>query len=481
VSAHDLILLLPVILIAATAILLMLIVAIKRNHQLTFAVSLVGIVISFVSLWPASEGSPRAVSALLLVDRFALFYMGLLLASTAAILLYSYNYLDAQQEHKEEFYMLVLLATTGGMVLVASSHFVSFFLGLEILSIALYGLVAYLRTGSRPLEAGMKYLVLASSSGAFLLFGMALIYGETGSLEFGRISSVFRSQATTDSGLLLAGATLMMTGIGFKLALVPFHLWTPDVYQGAPLPVTALVATVSKASVFALLLRWLHPFSSAGSSLWIVLAVSAVASMLAGNLLALFQGNIKRILAYSSIAHMGYFFVAILAGGTLGFEAATYYLIAYLVTITGAFAVLTVSSSEGSENCDIADFKGLFWRRPLLAAVFTAMLLSLAGIPLTAGFLGKFYVLTAGVSSESWGLVFVLIVSSVIGLFYYLRIVVALYSPALEDARSTRRTPTPVPATLSLTALAVVLFCFGVYPSLLWRAVALAVGSLNRL
>jgi NADH-quinone oxidoreductase subunit N len=479
-SAHDLILLLPVILIAATAILLMLIVAIKRSHQLTFAVSLIGIVIAFISLWPAAQGSPRPVSTLLVIDQFALFYMGLLLASTAAILLYSYSYLDAQQEHKEEFYILVLLAVAGGMVLVASSHFISFFLGLEILSIALYGLVAYLRTGSRPLEAGMKYLVLASSSAAFLLFGMALIYSETGSLEFGWISSVFRSQPATNNGLLLAGAVLMMTGIGFKLALVPFHLWTPDVYQGAPLPVAALVATVSKASVFALLLRWLHPFSGGGGPLWIVLAVSAVASMLAGNLLALFQSNVKRILAYSSIAHMGYFFVAILAAGSLGFEAATYYLIAYLVTITGAFAVLTVICSEGTESCEIVDFRGLFWHRPVLTGVFTAMLLSLAGIPLTAGFLGKFYVLTAGVSSETWGLVFVLIISSVIGLFYYLRIVVALYAPARDDARSAQRHPTALPAVLSLTALAVFLVCFGVYPTLLWRAVALAVDSLNR-
>jgi NADH-quinone oxidoreductase subunit N len=478
-SAHDLTLLLPVILIAATSILLMLIVAIKRSHPLTFAVSLVGIVVAFISLWPAAEAGPRPVSTLLVIDQFALFYMGLLLASTAAILLYSYGYLDTQQEHKEEFYILVLLAAAGGMVLVASSHFASFFLGLEILSIALYGLVAYVRTGSRPLEAGMKYLVLASSSGAFLLFGMALIYSEAGSLEFGRISTVLRSQPAINNGLLLAGATLMMTGIGFKLALVPFHLWTPDVYQGAPLPVAALVATVSKASVFALLLRWLHPFSG-GGPLWIVLAVSAAASMLAGNLLALFQNNVKRILAYSSIAHMGYFFVAILAAGRLGFEAATYYLIAYLVTITGAFAVLTVVCSDGAESCEIADFRGLFWRRPVLTGVFTAMLLSLAGIPLTAGFLGKFYVLTAGVSSATWGLVFVLIISSVIGLFYYLRIVVALYAPALEHARPAGEPRTGLPAMLSLTALAVFLFCFGVYPTLLWRAVALAVDSLGR-
>jgi NADH-quinone oxidoreductase subunit N len=478
-SASDLAVSIPVILIAATAVLLMVMVAIKRKHRPIFAVSLVGIVAAFISLWPVSQCVPHTVSALLLVDSFAIFYIGLLLATSAAVLLFAYGYLERQRAHKEEFYILVLLATAGAMVLVESSHFASFFLGLEILSVALYALVAYLRTGSLPLEAGIKYLVLASSSAAFLLFGMALIYEETGSLDFSRIANVFaHPQTGTHTGLLFAGPTLLMTGVGFKLALVPFHLWTPDVYEGAPLPVTALIATVSKASVFGLLLRWLHPFSTSGGPIWILLAVSAIASMLAGNLLALFQSNIKRILAYSSIAHMGYFFVAILAGGALGFQAATYYLVAYLVTITGALGVLTALSRGETEDCDIENYRGLFWRQPILAGVFTTMLLSLAGIPLTAGFLGKFYVLAAGASSAAWGLVFVLIVSSVIGLFYYLRIVVTLYDAPDEDL-AIERSSTPPAAGLSLTVLTALLVFFGVYPSALWRAIALAVLSLK--
>lgn len=479
-NASDLVASLPIIIIAATSVLLMVMVAVKRDHRLSLAVSLVGIAAAFISLWPAAHAGPRAVSALLFIDSFALLYMGILLATNVAILLFAYGYLDAQNEHKEEFYILVLLATAGAMVLVSSSHFASFFLGLEILSVALYALVAYLRTGALPLEAGIKYLVLASSSAAFLLFGMALIYEESGSLNFGRIASVFLSPQMSHTGLLFAGATLVMTGVGFKLALVPFHLWTPDVYEGAPLPVTALVATVSKASVFGLLLRWLHPFASGNNPLWTILAVSAVASMLAGNLLALLQTNVKRILAYSSIAHMGYFFVAILAGGNLGFQAASYYLVAYLVTITGAFAVLTVICAGRTERCQIEDYRGLFWRRPVIAGVFTAMLLSLAGIPLTAGFLGKFYVLTAGAVSQTWGLIFVLIVSSVIGLFYYLRIVVALYAPEQEGDFVSEPALTPFAARLSLTALTICLLCLGLYPTLLWRAVASAVDSLSR-
>jgi NADH-quinone oxidoreductase subunit N len=478
-NASDLTVSMPLILIGATAVLLMVLVAIKRNHKLIFAVSLGGIAAAFISLWPVSKSVPHTVSALLLVDSFAIFYMGLLLATSVAVLLFAYTYLERQRAHKEEFYILVLLATLGAMVLVESSHFASFFLGLEILSVALYALVAYFRTGSLPLEAGIKYLVLASSSAAFLLFGMALIYEEAGSLDFSRIANVFdHPQMGTHTGLLFAGAALLMTGIGFKLALVPFHLWTPDVYEGAPLPVTTLIATVSKASVFGLLLRWLHPFSMTGGPIWIILAVSAIASMLAGNLLALFQSNVKRILAYSSIAHMGYFFVAILAGGALGFQAATYYLVAYLVTITGALGVLTTLCPGDTEYCDIENYRGLFWRQPVLAGVFTAMLLSLAGIPLTAGFLGKFYVLAAGASSAAWGLVFILIVSSVIGLFYYLRIVVALYATPTEGPAIERSAASPT-AGLSLAALTALLIFFGVYPSALWRAIALAVLSLK--
>jgi NADH-quinone oxidoreductase subunit N len=365
------------------------------------------------------------------------------------------------------------------MTLVASNHFASFLLGLEVLSVALYALIAYLRTGSLPLEAGIKYLVLASSSAAFLLFGMALIYEQAGSLQFGAMASAFTgSQPMGQPMIFFAGAALVFTGVGFKLALVPFHLWTPDVYEGAPLPVTVLIATVSKASVFGLLLRWIHPLSRPDSPLWVVLAISAIASMLAGNLLALLQTNVKRLLAYSSIAHMGYFLVALLAGGALGLQAATYYLIAYLVTISGAFGVLTMLSTGEEESCGIDDYRGLFWRRPVVAGVLTAMLFSLAGIPLTAGFLGKFYVIAAGASATVWTLVFTLIVSSVIGLFYYLRVVVALYAPN-DRAIVSERTTSLFASRFCLAALKVLLVCFGIWPSLIWPALTAAANSVR--
>jgi NADH-quinone oxidoreductase subunit N len=348
----------------------------------------------------------------------------------------------------------------------------SVFLSLELLSISLYALIAYPRKESLPLEAGIKYLVLAASSSAFLLFGFAVMYVSDGNMQFSR------NAAGSPAGVLpiayLAGIVLVMTGIGFKLAVVPFHLWTPDVYQGAPLPVTAFVATVSKGGVFAFLLRWMQWRSATGNQVLIILTIIAIASMLAGNLLALRQTNIKRLLAYSSIAHMGYFLVAVIAGGSLGTAAATYYLAAYIVTILGAFGCLLALTGSTRDVETFDDIRGLYWRSPILACVFTAMVLSLAGIPLTAGFLGKFYVFTAGASAATWGLVTILIVSSTIGLVYYLRIIVAMFTASDHGEKDVERTPTGIISGFALAALTLALFVLGVYPEPLWTAIKAA-------
>ncbi len=321
-----------------------------------------------------------------ILDSYSVLYMAILLAAAGFVFLFAYDYLDRRQEHREEFYLLVLLATTGSMVLAASRNFASLFLGLELLSVALYALIAYLRHERVCIEAGIKYLVLAASSSSVLLFGLALIYSETGSMDLSQFVTISNS-GPGGSVVLLAGTMLALVGIGFKLAVVPFHMWTPDVYEGAPLPVTAFVATVSKGGMFALVLRWFHPAASGGlrGATGAVLAVIAIASMLSGNLLALRQMNVKRILAYSSIAHMGYLLVALLAGGALGLAAGTYYLIAYLVTILGAFGTMTALSGARREAASIESYRGLFWERPMVAGVFTTMLLSLAGIPSDRG------------------------------------------------------------------------------------------------
>jgi NADH-quinone oxidoreductase subunit N len=357
------------------------------------------------------------------------------------------------------------------------------FLGLELLSVALYSLIAYVRTESSSIEAGIKYLILAASSSAALLFGLALIYAESGSMELSQFAAAMTGTLRSGSSLpLLTGLVLVLTGIGFKLAVVPFQLWTPDVYEGAPLPVTAFIATVSKAGMFAFLLRWFHVHDAGVAGVpGLILTLVAIASMLAGNLLALLQTNVKRILAYSSIAHMGYLLVALLAGGRLGAPAATYYLAAYAATILAALGLMTMLSGPRQEAAAIDAYRGLFWRRPLLAAAFTTTLLSLAGIPLTAGFLGKFYVITAGASASRWVLLFTLVASSTIGLFYYLRIVVAMYSQAGGADFETMPTASPLSlaSALALATLTGVIVMLGVYPAPLWSAIVEATRALG--
>lgn len=467
--------LLPLHLVAATAIAVMLGIAARRSHALTAGLTLGGLAAAFLSVFVAEPVIPRQVSSLLLMDHYALFFTGLLIASAAAVVVLCYRYLENYAGHREELYLLLLLATLGCIVLVTSIHFASFLLGLEILSVSLYALISYFRESARALEAGFKYLVLASASAAFLLFGMALIYAVTGTMTFSSLRDL--APSGPDSIPLVAGVALSVTGIGFKLGVVPFHLWTPDVYEGAPAPVTAFIATASKTAMVALLLRYVPPSALAYRPVFWVFCLIAIASMCAGNLLALRQTNVKRILAYSSIAHFGYILVAFLAGTAMAAGAVGFYLVGYTVALIAAFGIVTMLSGSEGDAANIEDYRGLFWRRPAIAGIFTAVLFSLAGIPATIGFFGKFYVLAAGAAVSAWALIIVLVLSSVAGLFYYLRIVVTLYSAPREQ-------PSPIPAMAEgglyvLAVLTILLIWFGMYPSPLLRLIQTAVSGLN--
>jgi NADH-quinone oxidoreductase subunit N len=460
-TTSDLTALFPLLLIAASAVIVMLGIAFRRSPALAAGLTLAGLTAAFASIWPAASVVPRQVTPLLIVDKYALFYIGLIVASAAAVVVFSSQYFNKREGRREELYLLLLLATLGCAVLVVGTHFASFLLGLEVLSVSLYAMVAYLTDRKVSLEAGIKYLILASASAAFLFFGMALIYADTGAMEFSRLGEAL---LLNPGFTLLAGIALTIIGIGFKLGVVPFHLWTPDVYQGVSPPVTAFVATTSKTAMVALLLRYIYMSGALQyRAIFLVFAVIAVLSMCAGNFLALRQANVKRILAYSSIAHFGYILVAFLTNSTMAIDAVAFYLVAYTVTMLAALGVVTTLSGSGRDAEALEDYRGLFWRRPALAGAFTAALLSLAGIPATMGFVGKFYILASGANARAWPLIVTLVVTSVAGLFYYLRIVATLYA---DPAEHTAPEPAVSRSTaLVLAVLALLLIWLGVYPT----------------
>ncbi|MDA8163488.1 MAG: NADH-quinone oxidoreductase subunit N [Desulfobacteraceae bacterium] len=430
ITGADLIALLPFLILGGAPVVVMLAIAVHRHHGLTLGLTAGFLTAAFLALPGVLSRLPRQATPLIAADSYAFFYTGLILLASLVVALLSYGHLEKRQVVREELYILLLLAALGAAVLAAASHFVSFFLGLEILSVSLYPLIAYERRSGRGAEAGIKYLILAAASASFLIFGMALVYSRYGTMEFSRIGGAFA--APGGAGIVaVAGLAMIVVGIGFKLGMAPFHMWTPDIFEGAPPPVAGFIATVSKGAMFALLLRYFSQVPITAPVL-AIFTVIAIGSMFVGNLLALFQQNVKRILAYSSIAHLGYLLVAFLASGPLRPMAVTFYLTAYFVTTLGAFGVVTVLSGRVRDADELEDYRGLSRRSPWLTGVFTAMLLSLAGMPLTAGFIGKFYLVAAGAGSSLWLLVIVLLVNSTIGLFYYLRLIAVLFAAPPE-------------------------------------------------
>lgn len=454
----------PLIALAAGAVLILLIAAIGRNHRLVNMLALSVLIVSAYSLSVTPD--QIAADSLFTADGFSGFFILLILGGAFMVVLLSYHYLEHINLNREEFYVLILTGTLGACALASAQHMVSFFLGLELLSVSLYVLAGYLRMREKAVEASLKYLILSGVSSAFLLMGMALLYGRTGTMAFAGLAENLQGMDMGEP-VFLIGVSLIFVGAGFKMAVVPFHLWTPDVYQGAPSPVAAFIASVSKGGIVALWLRFfLEINGGAYPSLLSVFSIVAILSMLGGNILALLQRNVKRILAYSSIAHLGYIWVAFISGGERGAEAVAFYLLAYFITILAAFGVVTVVSDQERDGDDLSDYQGLFWRRPALAAVFTASMLSLAGIPLTVGFIGKFYILSAGIGANQWILSLMLVIGSAISVYYYLKIIVEMFKKPDEIAMSQAVKPSiSFNGKLALTALTVLLIWLGVYPS----------------
>ena len=457
--------LLPFMVLAAASMAVILLIAFRMSHTVIQIAAFFMACLVILAMWYVKDTLPQQVLPLLVVDGFGALFTGMIIFSMMAVGLFSYIYFEEREENPKEYYILLFLATLGAAILTISIHFISFFIGLEILSVSLYALIAYLRNRNHAVESGMKYLMLAAVSSAFLLFGMALIYMETGSMEFAAIAQSV--EKSSSSVLFMMGFGIMLVAIGFKLALAPFHLWAADVYQGAPSPVTAFIATVSKIGVFAVLLRFAQSVNLQQYPLMMsTFSIIAIASMIVGNLLALRQQNIKRLMGYSSIAHFGYLLVAFLPGNAAGVEAAAFYLIAYSITLLAVFGVISVLSTRMKDAEDLAMYKGLLYKRPILSAVLIISFLSLAGIPLTAGFIAKFFVLASGVHQHLWLPVIVLVITSVIGLYYYLRVISTLFA-ATPSTGSVPKTLHPffyITTYITLIIMMIVLCWLGIFP-----------------
>ena len=412
------------------------------------------------------------------IDGYSLFFNIIFLVSTILVVLISLSYLGRDDRKQGPYYLLILLATLGMMLMAAGNELIIVFLGLELMSLSLYVLAGYFRDNPASSEAGMKYLLLGAFASAFFLYGIALIYGATGTTSIPEIADYLNRTAESPldgklAPLLSAGVFLLIVGFGFKVAIVPFHQWAPDVYEGAPTTIAAFISAGPKAAGFAAFL-WIFvealPNTLTDWS-WIIVLL-AILTMTIGNIIAIAQTNIKRMLAYSSIAHAGYILIGLAAASSAdetirddGVSSAIIYLLIYCVMNIGAFGAVILARTADGESLMISDYAGLGFKKPLLGMVMALMLLSLAGFPPTAGFVGKFYIFKSAVGSGHIWLVIVGAINTAISAFYYLRVVVTMYMREPEDELEFNPYPSTLVIGLVLAAIGVLLL--GILPSLI--------------
>jgi NADH-quinone oxidoreductase subunit N len=467
---------LPTLVLIGGALLLLGIGGLNRKRPPAGTYALFTIVTAGVALWFSFDlwdqvGADRArttIADAVVVDGFSVFFMVLVCATVVLGALLADGYLRREELEGPEYYVLMLLSASGGILMAEANDLIVVFLGLEILSIALYVLAGYYRRKAESQEAAIKYFVLGAFSSAFFLYGVALVYGATGSTNLGEISNLLRERPFTN-GVLLAGFAFLLVGLGFKVAAVPFHMWTPDVYQGAPTPVTGFMAAGAKAAGFAALLRiFFSTFGPERLDWQPIVWAMAVATLLVGSVLAIVQTDIKRMLAYSSISHAGYVLVGLQAGTDRGVAGSLFYLLAYTFMVLGSFGIVTLVGRKGDERHSLDTYRGLAARRPVLALVFTVFLLAQAGVPLTSGFLAKFYVIGAAVDSHSYALAVIAMLAAVIAAFFYLRVIVVMYmggDTAAADAPPADPIRVPLAAGAALAVTLAFTLVVGFLPS----------------
>ena len=437
----------------------------ENSQKMLGGIGLLGALAGLVSTWIMAQSPGLAFWSMVRVDGFSVFFHVVVIAIAVILILTSYEYMAVQRIRAGEYYGLILFGLVGMCLMSSAVELVLIFIALEISSISTYILAGFRRRAAISSESSLKYFLLGSFATAFFLYGVALMFGATGWTNIDEISAVLNSGNIP--ALAYVAVALMFVGLGFKVAAAPFHIWTPDVYEGAPAPIVGFMSTAPKAAAFAVLLRVLLEANAPGR-LWLVW-ISAALSMTLGNVAALVQSNVKRLLAYSSIAHAGYILLAFAAKPELGAPAVMFYTAAYAAMNVGAFAVVSHLANVGERYVNVEDYAGLGRRSPILAGSLTIFLISLIGIPITGGFFAKFYVFSAALQSNLVILTIIGVVNSAIGAYYYLRLIVVMYMREAQEDVPVMPIPFPLAAALALSLLATIYL--GVLPESVLRFV----------
>ncbi|HMK67268.1 MAG TPA: NADH-quinone oxidoreductase subunit NuoN [Stellaceae bacterium] len=464
-TVPDFLPVLPEIFLGVSAMALLMVGAFRgeRSAQLVTWLSIAALVVTMALVLWVGGGRKIALDGMFITDGFGAFMKLLAIGGSALAVLLAFDYNRRRGIARFEYPVLILLATTGMMMMISAHDFIALYLALELQNLALYVVTSFERDSVRSTEAGLKYFVLGALASGMLLFGISLIYGFTGTTDFESLQHAIQGGDAAHSIGIVFGIVFIVVGLAFKASAVPFHMWTPDVYEGAPTPVTALLSVAPKVAAIALFLRvMLDPFHGLTSDWWQVIWAISVASMILGSLAAIAQHSIKRLMAYSSIGHVGYALIGLAAGTDAGVAGVLFYMAIYVIMNVGAFGAILCMRRDGKMVEEISDLSGLARTRPGLAAAFGVFMFSLAGVPPLAGFLGKFYIFLAAIDARYYGLAIIGVVTSVVGAYYYLRIVKVMFFD--EPAPAFDRPTSPVLGTvLAVSALLVLLFF--IYPA----------------
>ncbi|MFQ5950303.1 MAG: NADH-quinone oxidoreductase subunit N [Nitrospiria bacterium] len=436
-------------------------VPLQKKEQLGYfslgALALSGL--SMIFLWGKEIST---FSGMISLDFYALFFKMVFLSISALTILMSFRYVQIQRINLGEYYGLILFATVGMMFLPSAADLLSFYLSLELMSMSLYVLTAFMRKDPKSIEAGIKYFLTGVFASGIILYGIAFLYGASGTTNLKAIHGYLSTQDLSSSPTLIIAIILMITGFGFKVAAVPFHMWAPDVYEGSPTPITAFLSAGSKAAAFSVMLRvFIMGLGASHAAWWQILWLVAVMTMTLGNIVALVQTNIKRLLAYSSIAHAGYIMMGLIAGSEVGWAAILVYLVGYVFMTMGAFTLVVLVCRKNVRGDQISDFRGLARTHPVVAAAFILFALSLIGIPPTAGFVGKLYLFNAAIQGGFYWLAIIAVLNSAISLYYYFKVVMVMYMEEPQDAMPLSFSPA---LKVALSVMAFVTLFLGLYP-----------------